>query len=183
MNMQKKILTLIAVVAIGITATVTEVFAETANVSAVATQKIPAGIIDSSIQTGAWKDIYTSPKKVVVYSYKAGSTCPYQSQDFHNKVTAAASNANGAYYARPTGPEKLQKELNDVSKKLQAKSKTLKTDKEIKDFQKEIQGFDRLLKFTNQCTLKACIINPSKGEYILMSRDADEVVNTMRRYK
>lgn len=69
----------------------------------------------------------------------------------------------------------MHKEVDAVSQKLQVKSKNLKT-------QTEIQAFNKLLRFTNQCTLKACIINPSKGEYVLMKRNSEEAVQTIKSY-
>jgi len=145
-------------------------------------KKIPAGIIETSNSLGLWKDIYNSPQKVVVYSYMRGSTCPYQSQEFHNKVSAAASSSAGKYKVRPIGPDLLQKEVDSITKKIQAKSQNIKTQEEMRAFNKEVQAFNKLLKFTNQCTLKACIINPSKGEYIPMRRDSAEAVQTIKSY-
>ena len=145
-------------------------------------QKIPAGIIETSNEFGLWQDIYNSQQKVVVYSYMNGSTCPYQSQEFHNKISSAATSSGGKYRARPTGPDKFEKELNTAIKKLEAQTKKVKTQAEANKINKKIQAFNKLVKFTNQCTIKACIINPSKGEYILMNRKSAEAIQTMKQY-
>lgn len=151
--------------------------------TALRTQKIPAGVIEASKKFGLWSDIYTSPKKVVVYSYIPGSKCPYQSQEFHNKVTSAAARTGGAYFVKPIGPDKLDKDVDKIAVKLKAKAKNVKTQEEMKAYNKEVQEFNKVLKFTNQCTLRACIINPSKGEYIMMNRQSEEAVKTMSKYK
>lgn len=145
-------------------------------------KKIPAGVIEASNKFGLWQDIYNSNQKVVVYSYMRGSTCPYQSQEFHNKVSAAASSSAGKYKVRPTGPDLMKREVDPITQKIQAKSKNVKTQEEMQEFNKEVQAFNKLLRFTNQCTLKACIINPSKGEYILMKRNSEEAVQTIKSY-
>ncbi len=145
-------------------------------------RKIPAGIIEASNSFDLWKDIYNSPQKVVVYSYLRGSTCPYQSQEFHSKVSSAAASSGGKYKVRPIGPDLLQKEVDPIAKKLEAKAKNIKTQEDVKAYNKEAQAFNKLLQFTNKCTLKACIINPSKGEYILMKRDPAEAVQTIKSY-
>ncbi len=153
---------------------------------AVRTQKIPAGVIEASKKFGLWSDIYTSPKKVVVYSYIPGSKCPYQSQAFHNKIVSAAGSSGGKYMARGTTPQKMQKELDTAGAKLDAKRKVLmpkNNPEDAKAFNKDVQAFNNLVRFTNQCTLRACIINPSKGEYIMMNRQSEEAVKTMSKYK
>lgn len=79
----------------------------------------------------------------------------------------------------------MHKEVDAVSQKLQVKSKnlkTLKTQTEMQELNREIQAFNKLLRFTNQCTLKACIINPSKGEYVLMKRNSEEAVQAIKSY-
>lgn len=165
--------------------------ASTPTVSTVKTQKLPAGLKETSRKLNLWTDIYNSPKKVVVYSYMSGSTCPYQSQEFHNKVTSAASRSGGKYYARPTGPDKMKRDIKAPSTKLDTRftqiSQIAKTkgvnDPQVKAFNKDVQDFNKLMKFTNQCTLRACIINPSKDEYIIMNRKSDEVVKIMNQYK
>lgn len=147
-----------------------------------APKKIPAGVVEASNHFGLWTDIYNSNQKVVVYSYKKGSTCPYQSQEFHNKVSAAAASSAGKYKVRPTGPDLMQREVEPVTQKLQAKAKNVKTQEDMQEYNKEVQAFNKLLRFTNQCTLKACIIDPSKGEYVLMHRVSEEAVQTIKSY-
>lgn len=147
--------------------------------------RIPAGIIETSKATGLWQDIYTSPKKVILYSYQPGSTCPYQSQEFHNKMSSAASQSGGQYFARPTGPDKLTREVNAATARMQTKIKQAKQSTDpnaIKKINKEISDFNKLISFTNKCTVKACIINPSKGEYIMMNRDSAQALNTIKNY-
>ncbi|MBR5555133.1 hypothetical protein IKU74_03865 [bacterium] len=150
--------------------------------SAPTPQKIPNGIIEASNKFGLWRDIYNSKQKVVVYSYISGSTCPYQSQEFHNKITSAAGASGGKYKARPTGPDKLEKEINAATAKLNEKAKNITNPAQAKAINKEIQAFNKLMSFTNKCTLKACIIDPSKGEYILLNRNSAEVVGAMKSY-
>ena len=151
-------------------------------ISAPTPQKIPAGIVETSKKLNLWRDIYTSSQKVVVYSYIPGSTCPYQSQEFHNKVSTAATNSAGKYKVRPIGPDKLKKEVNTAISKVEAKAKNVSSQEGVQQINKEIQSLNQLLTFTNKCTIKACIINPSKGEYILMERKPAEAVQTMKQY-
>jgi len=150
--------------------------------SAPTPQKIPTGIIETSKKLNLWRDIYTTQQKVVVYSYKQGSTCPYQSQAFHNKISSSAANSGGKYRARPTGPDKMEKEINLVISKIEAEAKNVKSQEDVNYINSKIRDFNKLLTFTNKCTMKACIINPSKGEYILLNRNAEEVINAMKSY-
>ena len=80
----------------------------------------------------------------------------------------------------------MQKELDTAGAKLDAKRKVLmpkNNPEDAKAFNKDVQAFNNLVRFTNQCTLRACIINPSKGEYIMMNRQSEEAVKTMSKYK
>lgn len=161
---------LVSVLFLIVSLSVNTVYAASADTPSIRTKKIPDEVIEASKQFGLFKDLYTSPKKIVTYSYAPGSTCPYQSQEFHNKVSAAA--ARLGYSARPILPARLKKDMNAINAR--AKNKAYK---------ENVKSLKTLFRFTNQCTLRACIINPAKGEYILMNHNADEVLRTMSQYK
>ena len=147
--------------------------------------KIPDGIVEASKKIGLWRDIYTSPKKVILYSYMPGSTCPYQSQEFHNKMNSAASRSGGKYITRPTGPSRLNREVSTAAAKIKAKIKKAEQSNDpnaIKNVRAEINEFNKLVTFTNKCTVKACIINPSKGEYVMMNRNSEQALETIKNY-
>lgn len=163
-------------------------------------KQIPAEFYNTSNTYNIFSDIFNSKKIFIVYTYIPGSDCPYLSQEYHDNVADyVKKGSNSIYYVDyPISSDHLNGQSSNAYKKLdpeyngteQEKKYTFHSANEVEEFNKKMekkqaeqQNINNVQDFLWNCMANACIINPSRHEYIYIpDRNFSTLKNALDSY-
>lgn len=134
-------------------------------------QIIPDDVLDGSISSRTWTNLFTSNKKVIFYVYDSND-------DFHNRISSYY-NQKALYKFYDFAPYK--RNIYETMRYGEVgPSKICNSIEECNKVRTKAANYTLLTNFLNRCASSMCIFDSSKNQYIrLKNRNVNEAVKAL----
>ncbi len=135
-------------------------------------KRIPSYYISIAKKYDAFKTIFNHDKKTFVYGYSTTSFNKTQNEHFHNEMNNLLKNENLDYEIIQYKDWDKEKRKLEIDYTDNLETCTLESE--------EIDRIVEYLDFVEECMTYACIINTTKKRVVVISRDAEYILEVLK---
>jgi hypothetical protein len=140
--------------------------------------QLPEDIRKQAKTFGAYDELYGSDKPTFVYSYSTINKKSHLNEKFHKNLSARLKKENLDY--KYVVYKDWENDTDEIERKNQEKINTTETCAPAEGQEKELEDF---IKISHHCINNACIIDVKNHKYVIISPDANYIINVLKEYK
>jgi hypothetical protein len=164
------ILTFIAIISITKQIITTQIFAPKIPIKNSFEYKIPNKHNITAQRYDAYEEIFKTEGTLLIYGYTPGALDNNLGIPFHNEISSYIENKN--LNIKVIAFKNWKNKKNELEDKYFNNTSSCMMNAVLKNL-------ETYLKFISKCMDNACIIKPNKQEYILISRDAEYIIQVL----